>query len=110
LIVPISSSGHGIRQRWYRCSIWTTLFARHAAEEARGAAEQARAAAEEARHAIVDAMHATADTLTANLEQMKIIEEMRRTYRDLKDKKDQADWLATYCPHSRRLYMKDYTQ
>jgi hypothetical protein len=33
----------------------------------------------------VDAVRATADALNASLEQMQIVEEMRRTLRDVKD-------------------------
>ena len=61
--------------------------ARHAAEAARHATEQARTAAEEARHATVESVRATADALAANLEQMKFVEDLRRMYRDLADKK-----------------------
>jgi hypothetical protein len=42
-------------------------------------------AAEDARHAVVEAMRATADTLDASLEQMKVVEEMRRTLREVRD-------------------------
>jgi len=61
---------------------------RDAAEEARRAAEEARLAAEDARHATIDAVRVTAEALSANLEQMKFVEQMRRIYRDLKDLKD----------------------
>jgi cell fate (sporulation/competence/biofilm development) regulator YmcA (YheA/YmcA/DUF963 family) len=33
----------------------------------------------------MDAVHATAETLQATLEHMKIVEEMRRTLRDIRD-------------------------
>ena len=39
--------------------------------------------AEAARHAVAEAVRATADTLSATLEQMKVVEEMRRTLRDI---------------------------
>ena len=42
-------------------------------------------AAEDARHAVVEAVRATADTLDASLEQMKVVEEMRRTLREVRD-------------------------
>ncbi len=34
---------------------------------------------------MVDAVRATADTLNATLEQMKVVEEMRRTLRETQD-------------------------
>jgi hypothetical protein len=37
-----------------------------------------------ARQAVVDADRATADTLNVSLEQMKVVEEMRRTLREIK--------------------------
>jgi hypothetical protein len=33
----------------------------------------------------MDAVHATADTLQATLEHMKVVEEMRRTLRDIRN-------------------------
>jgi len=39
---------------------------------------------------MVDAVRATADTLDATLEHMKVVEEMRRTLRDIRDV-DQLD-------------------
>jgi hypothetical protein len=42
-------------------------------------------AAEDARHVVVDAVRATAETLHASLEQMKVVEEMRRTLREIRD-------------------------
>ena len=42
-------------------------------------------AAEDARHAVVDAVRATAETLHASLEQMKVVEELRRTLREIRD-------------------------
>jgi type IV secretory pathway VirB10-like protein len=57
---------------------------REAAETARAASEEARAAAEAARHAVVDAMRATAETLSTALEHMKVVEDMRRTLREIK--------------------------
>ena len=44
-------------------------------------------AAEDARHAVVDAVRATAETLDASLEQMKVVEEMRRRLREVRDVK-----------------------
>ncbi len=38
-----------------------------------------------ARQAVVDAVRATADTLNASLEQMKVVEGMRRTLREIRD-------------------------
>ena len=58
---------------------------RNTAETARAANEQNRGAAEAARHAVVDGVRATTDTLNATLEQMKVVEGMRRTLRDLRD-------------------------
>jgi hypothetical protein len=34
---------------------------------------------------VVDAVRATADAMNASLEQMEIVEEMRRTLREIKD-------------------------
>ena len=34
---------------------------------------------------MVDAVRATADTMNASLEQMQVVEEMRRTLREIKD-------------------------
>jgi hypothetical protein len=42
-------------------------------------------AAEDARDAVVDAVRATAETLDASLEQMKVVEEMRRRLREVRD-------------------------
>ena len=50
---------------------------RMAAEAARNEAEQFRRRAE----AVVDAVGATADRMYASIEQMKVVEEMRRTPR-----------------------------
>jgi len=58
---------------------------RHTAETARAANEQNRGAAEAARHAVVDGVRATADTLNTTLEHMKVVEQMRRTLRDIGD-------------------------
>jgi len=58
---------------------------RHTAETARAVNEQDRGAAEVARHAVVNGVGATADILNATLEQMKVVEEMRRTLRDIRD-------------------------
>ena len=59
--------------------------ARMAAETARTATEDARVAADAARHAVVDAVRATADALNASLEQMRVVEAMRRTLREIRD-------------------------
>jgi hypothetical protein len=45
------------------------------------ASEDARVATDPARHAVVDAVRATADALNASLEQMRVVEDMRRTLR-----------------------------
>lgn len=58
---------------------------RETAEVARSASEEARSAAEAAREAVVDAVRATAASLDATLAQMKVVEEMRRTLREIKD-------------------------
>jgi methyl-accepting chemotaxis protein len=58
---------------------------RETAETARLASEEARGAAEAARQVVVEAVRATADTLSSSLEQMKIVEEMRRTLREIRD-------------------------
>jgi len=57
---------------------------RNVGERARAAAEEARAAGEAARQAVVDAVGATAAALRANLEQMQVVEDMRRALRDLR--------------------------
>jgi anti-sigma B factor antagonist len=59
--------------------------ARRAAEEARKSSEEARIAADAAREAVVAALRATADTLTASLEEMRMVEDMRRTLRRFQD-------------------------
>ena len=56
---------------------------REAGEKARTAGEDARAAADAARQAAMEAVRATADTLHATLGQMEVVEELRRTLRDL---------------------------
>ena len=58
---------------------------REAGEIARVAGEEARAAAEGARQATLDAVHATAEALASTLEGMKLVEDMRRTLRDIRD-------------------------
>lgn len=60
--------------------------ARLAAETARTASEEARIATDAARHAVVDAVRATADALNTSLEQMQVVEDMRRTLREIRDK------------------------
>ena len=42
-------------------------------------------ALEDARAELVKTVHATADTLQANLEQMKVVEDMRRTTREIQN-------------------------
>jgi hypothetical protein len=59
--------------------------ARTDAEHARTAGEEARVAAEAARQAVVEEVRATADTLSTSLDQMKVVEEMRRTLRAIQD-------------------------
>jgi len=59
--------------------------ARMAAETARTASEEARVATDAARHDVVDAVRATADALNASLEQMQVVEDMRRTLREIRD-------------------------
>jgi hypothetical protein len=58
---------------------------REIAEMARAASEDARVAAEATRQTVVDAVRATAESLNATLEQMKVVEEMRRTLRESGD-------------------------
>ena len=58
---------------------------REAGEMARNAGEEGRATAEIIRQAVIDAVHATGETLTATLEHMQVVEEMRRTLRDVRD-------------------------
>ena len=58
---------------------------RDTAETARAASEQTRGVAEAMRHAVVDEVRATANTLNGTLEHMKVVEEMRRTLREIGD-------------------------
>jgi hypothetical protein len=58
---------------------------RDIAEAARADGEDTRGAAEAARRALVDSVRAIAKTLHDSLEQMKIVEEMRRTLREIRD-------------------------
>jgi hypothetical protein len=58
---------------------------RDIAEAARRVSEVKRAEAETARQTAVAAMHDTADVLAIALDQMKVVEAMRRTLRDIKD-------------------------
>ena len=60
---------------------------RETAETARVANEQVRVAADTARQAVVDAVHVTADTLSTTLERMTVVEDLRRTLRDVRDVK-----------------------
>ena len=55
------------------------------AEAARAGSEETRDAAEAVRLAVVESVLATAKTLHDSLEQMKIVEEMRRTLRQIQD-------------------------
>jgi hypothetical protein len=41
--------------------------------------------AEAARQAVINAVRATADSLNGTLEQMKVVEELRRTLREMRD-------------------------
>ena len=59
--------------------------ARLAAEVARSASEEARVAMDAARHAVVNAVRATADSLNTSLKQMQVVEDMRRTLREIRD-------------------------
>ena len=61
--------------------------ARAAAESARIAGESARTAAEAVRQGVVDAVRAAAAAFTVTLEQMKLVEEMRKALRDARDVK-----------------------
>ena len=59
--------------------------ARIAAETARTSSEEARGATDAARQAVVEAVRTTADALNVSLEQMRVVEEMRRTLRAIQD-------------------------
>ena len=59
---------------------------RIAAETARTAGEEARDAAHAAREAVVETVRATAEALSASLEQMQLVEDMRRTLREVRDR------------------------
>lgn len=58
---------------------------RETAETARVASEAARVVAESARQAVVNTIRATADSLNASLARMKIVEDLRRTLRGVRD-------------------------
>ena len=58
---------------------------RDLAEAARAGSEEARDAAEADRRAVVESVLATVKTLHDSLEQMRIVEEMRRTLREIRD-------------------------
>jgi cell fate (sporulation/competence/biofilm development) regulator YmcA (YheA/YmcA/DUF963 family) len=58
---------------------------RDAAERARAAGEQARIVAEVGRETLMTAVHATAETLETALDHMKVVEDMRRTLREIRD-------------------------
>ena len=49
------------------------------------AGEEARVATDAGRHAVVDAVRATADALNTSLEQMRVVEDMRRMLREIRD-------------------------
>jgi hypothetical protein len=53
------------------------------------------------RHATIDAGRVTAEALSANLEQMKSVEQLRRVYRDLKDLKNPDSNSAPFAPPGR---------
>ena len=55
------------------------------AEAGRADGEDTRSAAEAARRALVESVRATAKTLHDSLEHMKIVEEMRRALREIRD-------------------------
>ena len=65
----------------------TAETARSAGEEARRASEDARVVADAARDAVVDAIRGTADAMNISLEHMKVVEDMRRTLREITDVK-----------------------
>ena len=54
-------------------------------ERMREVGETARSAAEAARHVAMELVRATADTLLATLAHMQVVEEMRRTLREIRD-------------------------
>jgi hypothetical protein len=59
---------------------------------------------------VVDAVRATADTLNASLEQkqMKVVEEMRRTLREIKDvNKLASNWTTMGCPNDEMAIAAD---
>lgn len=58
---------------------------REAGETTRVAGEEARSAAESARQATLESVHATAESLESTLEGMKMVEEMRRALRYVRD-------------------------
>ena len=55
------------------------------AEAERTAGEEARGQAEAGRDAVVAEVRATAEILNTSLEQMKVVEEMRRMLTDIRD-------------------------
>jgi hypothetical protein len=59
--------------------------AREAAEATRAATEDARVEAEVVRHAAVGDVVTAANALSATLEQMKAVEEVRRTFRQIRN-------------------------
>jgi hypothetical protein len=61
---------------------------RAAAELVRLEAEQRRAAADRARDQAATEVRTTAETLTALIEQMRVVEEMRRAYRGSSNQRD----------------------
>jgi hypothetical protein len=58
---------------------------RESAEVVRTATEQARLAAEDARRVAVASVAATAENLKVALDQMTLVEELRRALRDIRD-------------------------
>ena len=61
--------------------------ARNTAETTRVANEEARVAADTAPQGVVDAVHVAADGLSTTLERMKVVEDLRRTLREIRDVK-----------------------
>jgi hypothetical protein len=58
---------------------------RQQAEGERQVAEGARIASEGVRAEVLDSVHAAAETLQATLEQMKVVEDMRRTPHEIQN-------------------------
>jgi hypothetical protein len=79
---PSDSDGWPRRRVKFATSIATR--SRACARSRNDCVKPASVAADDARHAAMEAVRATADSLTTTLEQMKAIEEMRQTLRDIK--------------------------